>query len=627
MGDREHRRSGRKATRRTRTAVRRRGVSDEAGLAERIRKWLFGYEGVVLMVALALRLLYLLDSADNPSFGMPILDANTYHTLARNLAARGEWSGDFFWQAPFYPLFLSLCYKLFGVSVLGVKLLQAALGAITCVMTCRLATRIYDRRTGLVAGLICSLYVPLIYFESELLATGWAAFWSVLLLLMLLRYERAPGRANAVGLGVVGGLSAITRPVFFPFLWLAALVLALRTWRRERAAGPLAIQVVSLLAGFLLVAVPTASLNKRLTGSARIRPYTGGVNLYIGNHPDYEEMINTRPGMSWQALMDAPVKEGLTTPAERESYFLDRLRDNFRESPGAILAGLVRKSGEFVSGREIPRNTDIYLHRDWSLLLRAGLWRIGRWGFPFGLLLPFALWGLLCTGRRSPIWLPLFLLSYAGSVILVFVAARYRAPAVPVLCILAANGALCLKRGFADAAWKPLLALAVGAAITMASGSIPQDRIDYRAELYYYLGGGYNREGRAEEAEAAYRGALAQRPDYLEARINLGILYTRLGRLDPAQQQFEIALASHPGDPMLLANLAGVFYSRGDFQEAESLYRRALAEEPGVSLRLLNLGLCLLRQGKAEAARETLQEVLRLDPGNGQARQLLATLR
>jgi 4-amino-4-deoxy-L-arabinose transferase-like glycosyltransferase len=581
----------------------------------------------VLALALGIRLLYLMDSSDNPSFDMPILDANTYHTLARSFAAASKMTEAFFWQAPFYPLFLSLFYKLFGVSVLGVKLLQALLGAATCLLACRLATQLYDRRTGLVAGLICCFYAPMIYFESELLATGWATFWPLLLLLLLRNFQRAPSRWKAVGLGVVSGLSAITRPVFFPFLWIMALILGVWIWRRNRALKPWSVQTACLLAGFLLVAVPVASWNKQLTGQARIRPYTGGVNFYIGNNRDYDEMINIRPGESWQALIDTPKQIGLTKPSEIEKYFVDQTKAYVKESPQAFFKGLFRKATEFFSAREIPRNTDIYLHREWSLMLRAGLWRWGRWAFPFGLLLPLALWGAIRRSPRSHPWLLLFVVTYVGSVVLVFVSARYRIPLIPEMSILAANGAVCMPRSVRRGAWKLLLVLAAGTMIGMATAHVPQDDIDYKAELYYYLGGGYNRESRTEEAVAAYQRAITERPDYLEARINLGALYMREGRLGLAERQFASALRAHPDDPIILSNLAGVLYQKGNFQEAETLYQRSLRLEPGVPLRMINLGLCFFRQGKLEAAKAEFGDVLRLDPGNRKARQLLDSMK
>ena len=69
---------------------------------------------------------------------------------------------------------------------------QACLGAVTCGLTVLLGCRLFDRSTGLLAGLMTAFYGPLIFFESELLGSGWAAFWAVSLLLLLDRARATP---------------------------------------------------------------------------------------------------------------------------------------------------------------------------------------------------------------------------------------------------------------------------------------------------------------------------------------------------------------------------------------------------------------------------------------------------
>jgi len=113
--------------------------------------------------------------------------------------------------------------------VLWPKLIQAVLGAVTCVLTYRLGERLFDRRTGAVAGFAVALYGPLIFFEGELLAGGWAAFWSVTLVLLFLRAHAERTVRLCFWLGVCGALSVLTRPTFLPFfvtgcLWLLVVL-------------------------------------------------------------------------------------------------------------------------------------------------------------------------------------------------------------------------------------------------------------------------------------------------------------------------------------------------------------------------------------------------------------------
>ena len=68
-----------------------------------------------------------------PSFDVPVVDAASYDSLARELAA-GELSARLFYPGAFYPLFLALVYAT-GGSLLAAKAVQAGIGAATCALT------------------------------------------------------------------------------------------------------------------------------------------------------------------------------------------------------------------------------------------------------------------------------------------------------------------------------------------------------------------------------------------------------------------------------------------------------------------------------------------------------------
>jgi 4-amino-4-deoxy-L-arabinose transferase-like glycosyltransferase len=119
-------------------------------------------------LALAVRLLYLFEASSGPAFLVPLVDAETYHRVATALAS-GEASTDaLFWQPVFYPLFLSVLYKIVGPSVVAARIVQAVLGAVTAALTYRLGRRAMGHGVGVVAGAIVALYGPLVFFDTEL---------------------------------------------------------------------------------------------------------------------------------------------------------------------------------------------------------------------------------------------------------------------------------------------------------------------------------------------------------------------------------------------------------------------------------------------------------------------------
>ncbi|MHC4526840.1 MAG: hypothetical protein ACYS29_03110, partial [Planctomycetota bacterium] len=172
---------------------------------------------IVFALAAAVRGLYLYDSSDNPTFFTPIVDSLTYDQMAGDLVEGKPMTHEFFWQPLFYPLFLSLVYWLSGSCILCVKSVQAILGALTCVLSFRLGEKIFGRATGVAAGIITAVYIPLVFWEGELLAVGWAAFWSVTLVWVLIGASEKLSVWRGFVLGLCGILSMITRPVFLPF--------------------------------------------------------------------------------------------------------------------------------------------------------------------------------------------------------------------------------------------------------------------------------------------------------------------------------------------------------------------------------------------------------------------------
>ncbi|HEY8241469.1 MAG TPA: glycosyltransferase family 39 protein, partial [Kiritimatiellia bacterium] len=231
----------------------------------------------VFAAAAAVRLVYLSEYAHSPLFRQPIVDAATYDTMARALAA-GHAGPELFWQAPLYPVFLSVVYAVFGHSFLAARLVQALLGSVTCVLVYLLARKIHGERAARIAAALACFCGPLILYETELVGAGLAAFWSVALTLLFLRAAEKPGAARVLTLGACGALSVLTRPEFLLFFAAAAIWLIGRI-RPIRQIGLVA-------AAFAVIALPFAAWNHSHTGSFSILPASGGINLYIGNNPD-----------------------------------------------------------------------------------------------------------------------------------------------------------------------------------------------------------------------------------------------------------------------------------------------------------------------------------------------------
>jgi tetratricopeptide (TPR) repeat protein len=502
----------------------------------------------VAAVAIAVRGLVLLQGAGGPFFGEPLVDAMTYHDLARNLVEHGTYDARFLWQAPLYPLSLAGLYGLVGVSVTAARIAGAALGVVTVLLGWRLGRRILGPAGGLATGLALALNGVLVFFEAELLATGLATFWLVAGASLALELRRRPRAGLALLLGLIGALALLTRPVLLPPLAVAA---AWALWPHRRAAlGP----ALMLAGGAVVVLVPFATVTHQHTGHAGLWPPSGGINLYLGNNPDFPQTLAIRPGLPWEDLVATPVAAtGVDDPWVSDHWFRERVAEFARQRPGALLAGLAEKTLMLLSSRELPRNVDLEAARAWSSTLAQLMWRVGPLGVPAGVILPLAILGLVLARRRLPALVPLMILSYALVLVVVFPAARYRAPLWPLLTIAAVAGATVLWQVLrdGDARRRALAGGALLALIALVSlpGPFAQETVDLTAEMWH--GVGYNQLRRDEPAAAAasFRRALAARDDYPEAWNRLGVALARQDSFAVALRCFERAAALAPAYP------------------------------------------------------------------------------
>ena len=92
-----------------------------------------GGSGAVFLLALAVRVVYILEIDASPLFAHPAVDSLTYTQHAERLAA-GNWlgrGGGPFWPPPLYPYLLGVLKTLFpGSFFYVVRLVQALLGAL-----------------------------------------------------------------------------------------------------------------------------------------------------------------------------------------------------------------------------------------------------------------------------------------------------------------------------------------------------------------------------------------------------------------------------------------------------------------------------------------------------------------
>ena len=78
-----------------------------------------------------------------------VMDEATYDKWAGQILERGLLTDSrLFWQAPFYPYFLALVYKIFGHNYFMPRLIQFLIGALSCVLVYLLGKKVFNKRTA-----------------------------------------------------------------------------------------------------------------------------------------------------------------------------------------------------------------------------------------------------------------------------------------------------------------------------------------------------------------------------------------------------------------------------------------------------------------------------------------------
>ncbi|MGE0386155.1 MAG: tetratricopeptide repeat protein [Gammaproteobacteria bacterium] len=118
-------------------------------------------------------------------------------------------------------------------------------------------------------------------------------------------------------------------------------------------------------------------------------------------------------------------------------------------------------------------------------------------------------------------------------------------------------------------------------------------------------------ERAAREYEAAQR-VNADRPEY---RVNLGTFRADLGDAEGAEAQFRSALALRPGFAPAYLNLADLYRALGRDEDAVRLLIEGIGTAPDEAALHHALGLARVRQGRTDEALESLARAAALAPG------------
>jgi tetratricopeptide (TPR) repeat protein len=142
------------------------------------------------------------------------------------------------------------------------------------------------------------------------------------------------------------------------------------------------------------------------------------------------------------------------------------------------------------------------------------------------------------------------------------------------------------------------------------------------AEALQRLGKVLQLEGRRDEAEACYRGALARDHDYVEALIGLGDVEAQRGDSASALKRYEAAIEIDPRRPNAHFSTGRVLEAMGQTDQALAAYFRALEFDANNSAVILRIAAIQLARKQPDQALSRLDQVVELSPNDGEALEL-----
>ena len=574
----------------------------------------------ILALSFVLRIGYVYQMRHDPFFEHLIVNAAAFDAAGAAIAEGSGPERTAYFHPPLYPYFLGMSYRVFGHSPHAVRLIQALLGTLACLLIYLLGRRAFTPTVGLWSAGAAAIYWTLIFFVGELLP----ATLSILLCLLALWLFYVAGQGSRlVWWAVAGaalGLGALARPnlIFCP-PFLVPAILAFQPFGRRffRSAA-------LYVAGAAMAVLPVTVRNLVVGHELVVISANAGHNLYLGNGPAADG-LNPFPDEAARSILVEMADDELGNGAQ--SARLTALTfDWVKRHPARTLSLLLKKLILWWNAYEIPNNRDLYLARGRSPLLRL------PW-LAFALVGPLGLAGAaLALRRRASAPLLVFIAAYTLSILPFFVCSRFRLPIVPVLLIFAI-----WFISWVAGAWKECLrtrrAQCLGAALLLAGAAVLVNGDFYAVrattffQIEYNTGWVFSRAGQHEAAIRAYGRALTidRRPEALE---NLGLAYQHLGQFERALELYAEAIDLAPETATYAYNNSGVILkTAGDFTAAISMFERALETDPSYLFAHLNLAECYYRTGRKDDSIRELEIALGLGPPPAVREQIARAMR
>lgn len=340
--------------------------------------------------------------------------------------ARALWdtwsNGRSFYQAPIYPYFMAVIYRLFTPDVRWVLAFQLLLGVAGVALAYTATQRCFGHLVACIAGVMIALCGPILFFEFMLLRETLLVFIGWVLVTATLAAMRKGTVLSWWCVGIVIGLACLAKSVFSFFLGgLLAMLFILYRGQKMR--------VFVLSAGVVLAGVALCLGCMAARNAAVGAPIMGTPNgvfpLIAGN----ARGASPQSGLAIDPSIVARLMEETGGRVGAALIPTIRTHDSFADYLGLLWKKFTVMWGWY----EIPNVVNFYYYRLYSPTLR-------HLPVTFLIVAPLGIIGLLLALPRWRACWPLYLLCAAHLIPLMIIQtlSRYRIPLMAAMIPFAA---------------------------------------------------------------------------------------------------------------------------------------------------------------------------------------------
>ena len=526
--------------------------------------------GIVFVIALIVRIIFLNGYSALPTFGYLTFDGLHFSSVAMAIAQGQALGYAAVYKAPLYSLFLAGIYAYVSSTLFQALVIQCIVGSLSAVLICQIGRRFYSEKIALTAGIFAALYGPLVFFDTEVLPVSLTIFLILTTIYLLLRYEESRKLVLLIGSGVTVALAGAATPETLVLLPIAA-------WWIYRSDAPKNVSSGKHSLVFLVVAIVLTTpfaIRSHVLGGESI-PYLSdvGVRLAIANQTGSESFSPTLPnsphelGQSYANALEATLRTHARELSFDEvgSFWLKHAINEIVSHPIDWIKLEFHKLAYLIDGGEISTDRPIYYLGGKTFPLNLLLWS-SLISIPFGLILPLAAVTAFVrsTSQRKQTLLVASAIALGAAALLFNVYAFQRLLIVPFVIIWAAGGlwaliALYRKqdfRGFYRALAVLVVALILVNSVTLIPGLLPKSDPNYEGQMF--LANALAAKNRTDDALEAYQQAVRIEPRSPRAYGQIAGIYARSGRDSLATLYYTRAAGLDPNDDRPLRGIAAM---------------------------------------------------------------------